>query len=267
MLAHDCGTSETAGELSTSRLQEVENEDQEERSPAKRFQTPRAQKCWAMYCDFLSNSGVKCPRCWRVTTFCCCASIPAVKLRPHVLVVFHHEELGQHSATNTAVLLLLLGAELFCCGHEEHDARLRALLREDIEGTVVLFPSPGALPATALAAKAAIPRRIVILDGGWAQCKKMNQWLGPALPRCYVETATREEFGSTRRYRGAAHKVQTASAFAALWRELGEAQEEIAAVSQGLTAFMSSFEAQMGPTGRLSVLETRESCGEAKKTK
>ncbi|CAE7943335.1 unnamed protein product, partial [Symbiodinium necroappetens] len=229
-----------------------------QREAAQRFQTPRAAKCWAMYCAFLANPGVKCPRCWRVTTYCCCAAMPSLKLRPHVIVLFHHEELGQHSATNTAVLLLLLGADQFCCGHPEHDERLQALLREDVAGTAVLFPSADALPAAALAEAAQPPRRIVILDGGWAQCKKMNQWLDPALPRCVVETATREEFGATRRYRGAqSGRVQTASAFAALCRELREDPQDVQAVAQGLSAFMSSFEAQMGPAGRLTVLEQR----------
>ena len=74
-----------------------------------------------------------------------------------------------------------------------------------MDGTVVLFPAPGAAPAADLALA---PRRIVVLDGGqagqeatpkfqivamrrnfrdippgWAQCKKMNEWLDPALPR------------------------------------------------------------------------------------
>ncbi|CAE7477524.1 unnamed protein product [Symbiodinium natans] len=212
------------------------------------------------YCDFLAHPGVKCPRCWRVANHCCCPMVPTVKFRPHVIVLFHYEELGQHSASNTAVLLHLLGADLFCCGLPEHEARLQALLREDVSGTAVLFPSPDAVPAAALA-EAEAPRRIVVLDGGWAQCKKMNQWLDPALPRCVVETATREEFGATRRYRGQAHRVQTASAFAALWRELGEDPRHVQAVAQGLSAFMSSFESQMGPVGRLTVLEQRSAAG------
>ena len=37
--------------------------------------------------------------------------------------------------------------------------------REDVDGTVVLFPAPGAAPA---ADSALAPRRIVVLDGGQA---------------------------------------------------------------------------------------------------
>ncbi|CAE7441680.1 unnamed protein product [Symbiodinium sp. CCMP2456] len=243
-----------------------------QRAATQRFQTPRAAKCWEMYCAFLANPGVKCPRCWRVTTYCCCAAMPSLKLRPHVIVLFHHEELGQHSATNTAVLLLLLGADLFCCGHPEHDERLQALLREDVAGTAVLFPSADALPAAALAeaaarltysgtqATVAVGVSGLMLKTGWAQCKKMNQWLDPVtfklsglraalrgvsskLPRekSFAAESGRElqfhlprvresrrrvaatRFGATRRYRGAqSGRVQTASAFAALCRELRE---------------------------------------------
>ena len=41
--------------------------------------------------------------------------------------------------------------------------RYTSFLREDVDGTVVLFPAPGAAPATDLAFA---PRRIVVLDGG-----------------------------------------------------------------------------------------------------
>ncbi|CAJ1363315.1 unnamed protein product [Effrenium voratum] len=207
------------------------------------------------YCDFLADPGVKCPRCWRVAQHCCCESMRPVQLRPRILVLFHHEELGQHSATNTAVLLTLLGAELFCCGLPEHDQKLTELLREDVSGTVVLFPSDLALPAAELAALGDTEprvRRVVVLDGGWAQCKKMNQWLDPALPRCFVN-ASREEFGGTRRYRGITNRVQTAGAFVALMRDLEEEPETVAAISESLGAFMDSFVAQMHE-GRLKVL-------------
>ncbi|CAJ1413437.1 unnamed protein product [Effrenium voratum] len=148
-----------------------------------------------------------------------------------------------------------LGAELFCCGLPEHDQKLTELLREDVSGTVVLFPSDLALPAAELAALGDTEprvRRVVVLDGGWAQCKKMNQWLDPALPRCFVN-ASREEFGGTRRYRGITNRVQTAGAFVALMRDLEEEPETVAAISESLGAFMDSFVAQMHE-GRLKVL-------------
>ena len=79
-----------------------------------------------------------------------------------------------------------------------------------------------------------------------AQCKKMNEWINPAVPRCVVSTASREEFGGTRRYKGGNGRVQTAAAFVALMRELGEEPAQVEALSAGLVSFMASFEAQMG---------------------
>lgn len=216
------------------------------RRSLQRFQTPTAQKCWDSFCKFREEPGGKCARCWRMTRFCCCADLPPLKLRPEVIVVFHAEELGQHTATNTANLLVCLGARLLCCGLPEHDIQLRACLEEDPVGTVVLFPAVDAVQASSLSSTAVLPRRIVVLDGGWAQCKKMNEWINPAVPRCVVSTASREEFGGTRRYNGGNGRVQTAAAFVALMRELGEEPAQVEALSAGLVRFMASFEAQMG---------------------
>eukprot|EP00930_Biecheleria_cincta_P003667 TRINITY_DN104596_c0_g1_i1.p1 TRINITY_DN104596_c0_g1~~TRINITY_DN104596_c0_g1_i1.p1 ORF type:complete len:261 (-),score=46.75 TRINITY_DN104596_c0_g1_i1:138-920(-) len=215
------------------------------RRALQRFQTPTAQKCWDSFCRFREDPCGKCARCWRMTRFCCCSVLPQLKLRPEVLVVFHSEELGQHTATNTANLLVCLGAKLLCCGLPEHDLLLRECL-EDPVGTVVLFPSADAVQAASLSTTAALPRRIVVLDGGWAQCKKMNEWMNPAVARCVVSTASREEFGGTRRYKGGNGRVQTAAAFVALMRELGEEPAQVEALSAGLVRFMASFEAQMG---------------------
>eukprot|EP00931_Biecheleriopsis_adriatica_P039174 TRINITY_DN22413_c0_g1_i1.p1 TRINITY_DN22413_c0_g1~~TRINITY_DN22413_c0_g1_i1.p1 ORF type:complete len:291 (-),score=40.50 TRINITY_DN22413_c0_g1_i1:77-877(-) len=253
----------SASHRDDSEICEAEVACKQENKPRaiSRFQGTTALKCWQSYLKFLKEPGVKCCRCWRMTKYCCCASLPQLKLRPEVMVVFHHEELGQHTATNTANLLVCLGAELFCCGLPEHDHRLQRRLAEDGQGTVILFPSVDAVQASSLALASdaavagtsakdpqALPRRIVVLDGGWSQCKKMNEWLDPAICRCVVRTASREEFGGTRRYRdeNGQGRVQTAAAFVALMRELGEEPEHVHALSAGLVAFMASFEAQMG---------------------
>eukprot|EP00933_Yihiella_yeosuensis_P077793 TRINITY_DN8868_c0_g1_i1.p1 TRINITY_DN8868_c0_g1~~TRINITY_DN8868_c0_g1_i1.p1 ORF type:complete len:293 (-),score=56.39 TRINITY_DN8868_c0_g1_i1:266-1144(-) len=276
-------------EAKADETAQIENSVTERTNGFSRFQNATARKCWDNFVQFQTNPGQKCPRCWRMTKFCCCLDIPKVQLRPKVLVVFHYEELGQHTATNTANLLLHYGAELYCCGLEEHDHRLHNFLAEDSDGTLILFPSPDAVEASSFALKSHrdgdasttagggvvdgvgnssdgvaigggddaaseaksledLPRRIVVLDGGWSQCKKMNAWLDPTIPRCVVKTASREEFGGTRRYRaeGESGRVQTAAAFVALLRELGEDQTHVQAVSDGLVKFMQSFESQMG---------------------
>jgi len=45
---------------------------------------------------------------------------------------------------------------------------------DDEEGTVVLFPSPDAVEAGSLAAA---PRQVIVLDGGWRECVRMNSWI------------------------------------------------------------------------------------------
>ena len=51
------------------------------------------------------------------------------------------------------------------------------MIQEDLEGTVVLFPCSKAVPAAQLTAV----RQVVVLDGGWRECVRMNAWLGGGL--------------------------------------------------------------------------------------
>eukprot|EP00928_Gymnodinium_smaydae_P090949 TRINITY_DN7465_c0_g1_i1.p1 TRINITY_DN7465_c0_g1~~TRINITY_DN7465_c0_g1_i1.p1 ORF type:complete len:287 (+),score=48.74 TRINITY_DN7465_c0_g1_i1:86-946(+) len=210
----------------------------------------RVSKAWDTYTKFVKEPGHKCSDCWLMRKHCCCAGLPiGVTLRPKVAVVFHHLELGKHLGSNTAKLLLHFGAELFAWGVEEHDERLRQLLREDPEGTVVLFPSPTAVTAADLARAGDLPRCIVVLDGGWRECKKMNDGIDESIRRCVVTTAKREEYGGTRKYGGsaeeAAGRVQTAAAFACMLEELGEDPGHVDAVKAGLAHFMDCWEAQI----------------------
>merc|ERR1711971_792184 len=208
----------------------------------------RALKSWENYQAFCAAPAHKCGRCWLMLEHCCCAGIPkGVTLRPKIAVVMHHLELGRHLGSNTAKLLLDFGAELFAWHVTDHDDRLRRLLQEDPDGTVVLFPAPGAVSASELRAagtpreRDALPRCIVVLDGGWRECKKMNDALCPDIARCVVTTATREEFGGTRKYGGGdpCGRVQTAAAFIALLQELGEDAAHVSAMKAGLTHFMN----------------------------
>lgn len=71
-----------------------------------------------------------------------------------------------------------------------------------------------------------------------------------ALPSCFgrqkVTTASRSELGGTRKYSGGTDdRVQTAAAFVTLLRELGEDQQEVASVRDGLAHYMECFEAQI----------------------
>jgi len=217
---------------------------------------------WSRYEQFRLSPGHKCPVCWLMLRHCCCAGLDGLRtqLRPRVLIVMHADELGRHQGSNTAKLLVHYGAELVPWGVGQ-DEELRRLLREDPAGCVVLFPSPDAIDASALAAASSdpgcvarsaadLPRSILVLDGGWRECKKINGAIDAQITRCRVTTATREEYGGTRKYgthekSGGNVRVQTAAAFIALMQELGEDPEHVTALKAGLAHFMGCWEAQI----------------------
>mmetsp|Transcript_85527 Transcript_85527/g.275936 ORF Transcript_85527/g.275936 Transcript_85527/m.275936 type:complete len:348 (-) Transcript_85527:8-1051(-) len=277
----------------------------------------RAARALEVYLAFRSQPGQRCPECWLVRRFCACAELPEAALTTSVAVLIHPSELGRLRASNTAKLLLRFGADLFVWGHEEHDARLRELLREaeDAEarapstsstsasgitcwdgdapalcrvgpagaeatwggalGAVVLFPCAGSRPAAELSAELArrraaaaavevatgavgeaastppaLPRCIVVLDGGWKETRKMNASIDVNIARCIVSNATRDEYGGTRKYKeGNADRVQTAAAFIALLKELGDDSERVAALKACLSRFTESFDRQVRWSG------------------
>merc|ERR1712187_281728 len=184
----------------------------------------RAEKAWERYQVFCKAPGNRCASCWLLQQNCCCMCFAGVTLQHRLVVLMHHSELDQRRGSNTAKLLVLLGAELFVWGVEEHDRRLRNLLEEEKDAAVVLFPAPGAVKACELAASAETtprappPRKCkVVLDGGWKETRKMNQTIDPGITRCCVADATRSEYGGTRKYKeGQADRVQTLAAFVAM---------------------------------------------------
>eukprot|EP00913_Durusdinium_trenchii_P024236 g22755.t1 len=129
----------------------------------------RSAKAWANYQAFLESPGGKCPHCWLMRRHCCCEGLPKLILRLRVVVLLHHLEIGQRKASNTAKLLAHFGAELLCWG----------IIDEDMEGTVVLFPSENAVQASELAPERAAPvrpvRQVLVLDGGWRELLG-NKW-------------------------------------------------------------------------------------------
>jgi len=210
----------------------------------------RARSSWAAYQEFLAAPGHKCGACWLLKRHCACAGLPQdVRFRPRVVVLFHHLELGKHLGSNTAKLLLHFGGELCAWGIEEHDRRVQGYMDEDPEGCIVLFPAADATTAAALAQGGVQPRLIIVLDGGWSECKRMNVWIDPRIRRCVVTSASREEFGGTRKYGGkkadADCRVQTAAAFVALLQELGEEAGQVDALREGLRHFTECWEAQI----------------------
>lgn len=227
------------------------------------LEAARAAKHWATYNEFLATPGNKCPSCWLMKRHCCCEEtqrLPPPQLRPHVVVVMHYSELGKHLGSNTAKVLFHYGAELIAWGVEEHAQRLHELTHEDPAGTIVLFPGTDAITAHELKDRSGsdasgtkradcIPRVVLVLDGGWRDCKRINESINPAITRCVVTEARREEYGGTRKYgtgKGSdAGRVQTAAAFIALMQELDEDAEHVAALKAGLALFMGAWESQI----------------------
>ncbi|CAE6959572.1 unnamed protein product [Symbiodinium sp. CCMP2592] len=60
-MLHDGGSVGGSGGHESQEAPPGAEEECCQREAARRFQTPRAAKCWAMYCAFLANPGVKCP--------------------------------------------------------------------------------------------------------------------------------------------------------------------------------------------------------------
>lgn len=231
-----------------------ENRTQDQKLCATDLEVERAHRSWASYREFLAVPGHKCPKCWLMRQHCCCIGMFRLSVRPRVLVLVHHLELGKHLGSNTAKLLFNFGGELFAWGIPEHDARLQSILDRESARTVVLFPSPGAKPASELASGCdesgnhqGSNQIILVLDGGWRECKRMNEWIDPRIQRCVVTTADREEYGGTRKYsRGSdGGRVQTAAAFIALMQELGHDPVEVSALKAGLAHFMNCWESQI----------------------
>jgi DTW domain-containing protein YfiP len=101
---------------------------------------------------------------------CLCAEVPRVDTRTGVLVIRHHKE--AHKSTNTARLaaLALTRCHILPYGSPGQPFELSVLAAP---GTWIVFPDaqpapPGTPP----------PERLVVLDGNWAQARRMYQRLG-----------------------------------------------------------------------------------------
>mmetsp|Transcript_100188 Transcript_100188/g.157915 ORF Transcript_100188/g.157915 Transcript_100188/m.157915 type:complete len:287 (+) Transcript_100188:57-917(+) len=217
----------------------------------------RANMAWDRYHEFRTDPGERCADCWLLARHCCCKDLQGIRLRQRVVVVWHYAELDRRRGSNTAKLLLQFGAEILVWGVKEHEETLRELLEVEGDHAVVLFPSPGAIEASKIArgtpGRPELPRCIVVLDGGWKETRKINQAIDQRVLRCCVSSATRDEYGSTRKYNptndGDHGRVQTAAAFVAFLKEIGEDAEKVAELRTGLGCFLAAFERQLNWSG------------------
>jgi len=109
----------------------------------------------------------RCRGCYLPLALCLCAEAPQVDTRTDVFVIRHHKE--THKSTNTA---RIAGLALKRCRIVPYGAPGVAfepsVLAEP--NTWIVFPE-----APAPAPDAPPPERLVILDGSWAQARRMYQ--------------------------------------------------------------------------------------------
>jgi len=164
----------------------------------------QAQKVWERYCEFRRAPGQKCPDCWLLQRFCCCAEVDrhahGRPLRLRVIVLMHPAELNELRSSNTAKLLLRFGAELSVWGLEDHAKMLQGLLelvpkssaapeegkKPSISNAAVLFPSSNAIDAASLANSLAAERAQVVAERQHMDEQGKNVTLELSHPRTVI---------------------------------------------------------------------------------
>ncbi len=126
-----------------------------------------------------------CPRCRRPLGVCVCARITVLPTRTQVLLLQHARESRVGIGTARMAHLALAGSVLRVGVDFSADPVVRALLQDPAPAAPphVLFPGPEALPIDRLPRDR--PITLVVLDGTWAQARKLLR-LNPAvaaLPR------------------------------------------------------------------------------------
>ncbi len=124
-----------------------------------------------------------CPRCRRPERVCYCEHLVEIPSRTRVVVLQHPREEGRPIGTAHMATLCLPDASLHV-GVDFDDAPiLDELLADETRETVLLYPGEGARDV--VADPPAHPVTLVVVDGTWAQAKKLvktNRRLA-ALPR------------------------------------------------------------------------------------
>ena len=133
------------------------------------------------------GSRVVCERCKRPPRVCYCAHVTQVPTRTRVLVLQHPREAEKAIGTARIAALCLPSAQIAVGVEFKDDARVQALVNDPARPAVLLYPSEHAQDL-----RVALPRgpiTLVVLDGTWAQAKKLksrNRWLA-ALPQvCFL---------------------------------------------------------------------------------
>ncbi|NBD13250.1 MULTISPECIES: tRNA-uridine aminocarboxypropyltransferase [Corallococcus] len=114
----------------------------------------------------------RCERCYLPTAWCLCADVPVVPTRTELLVIRHHKE--SQKSTNTARIAALA---LPRCGIVSYGAP-----GSPFDAAVLDTPDTWLLFPDAPEAEGPPPKRLIVIDGSWAQARRMMQRV-PALRR------------------------------------------------------------------------------------
>jgi DTW domain-containing protein len=109
--------------------------------------------------------GRRCPRCWIRSTHCICAEVPRVRARTEILVLRHPWE--TRKTTGTARIAELALEQCRCLELDADPGKLDRLF-EGLEGSWLLYPD-----GVSLAERVPPPTRLIVLDGTWAQTRRM----------------------------------------------------------------------------------------------
>ncbi|RKH35331.1 DTW domain-containing protein [Corallococcus praedator] len=108
----------------------------------------------------------RCARCYLPAAWCLCAQVPVVPTRTELLVIRHNKE--AEKSTNTARIAALALPRCSIVSYGAPGQPFDASVLGDGSDTWLLFPD-------APEAEGPLPRRLVIIDGSWAQARRMVQ--------------------------------------------------------------------------------------------
>ncbi|MEO0478242.1 MAG: tRNA-uridine aminocarboxypropyltransferase [Planctomycetota bacterium] len=185
--------------------------------------------------DHETTSSRKCLRCFLVHEHCLCDEIPSLRNRTGLLVLQHPKERFHPIGTARIARLGLANCEVLVARDHTNESLTVDPGSTLVDGTALLFPDPAAPYLDELAPDER-PQALCVLDGTWAQAKRLfheNPWVRE-LPRIRF-TPTRESEYRIRR-EPHPHFVSTIEAIVAALRIL---EPELEHTESLLDAFRS----------------------------
>jgi DTW domain-containing protein YfiP len=137
---------------------------------------------------------VVCPRCRRPASVCYCRHVSRLETATRVVLLQHPRERDVPIGTAHMASLCLPNSELHVGVHFRDSAEVRRALTDPLRPAALLYPGAGAVDV--LSAPPTSPITLVVVDGTWAQAKKVvreNPELA-ALPRYAFTPPTPSEY-------------------------------------------------------------------------